>query len=75
MNKIIEDNTKKIEDNKQEIEQMKKETEGIINTFTISDVKKDPTIKKLVLDTEQLYIKYKYKRFSKLIELAKAAKE
>ncbi|MFA6256212.1 MAG: hypothetical protein WC606_03430 [Candidatus Absconditabacterales bacterium] len=68
MNKIIDENNKIIEKQKQQIE-------GIVNTFTANDVKNNFTIKKLVLDTETLYIKHKYIIPTHLTELIKAAKQ
>lgn len=65
----------KFEEIKKENEKLKKETEGIINTFTINDVKRNPQIKQLVLDVEQLYIFAEYEIYPHLAELIKVAKQ
>ncbi len=75
MKKETEQMKKNIEEMDKNIEQMKKEIEGIINTFTANDVTNNPSIKKLVLDTEQLYIEEEFTLFPKLIELSKIAKQ
>lgn len=66
---------KKIDQHEKSIENQKKEIEGIIGQFTVTDVKTKPDIKKLILDTEILYIKHKYTIFPHLAELIKIAKE
>jgi|GEM_PF-4309300 len=66
---------KEIEEAKIRIEQMKKEIEGIINAFTTKDVINNPSVKKLVLDTERLYLEEGFELFPNLIELAKIAKQ
>jgi len=85
----IEENKQKIEENKQKIEEnnniiaeqnkkmaeQKKQIEGIINTFTVNDVKNNANIKKLILETEKFYIETKYEIYPHLAELIKTAKE
>jgi len=57
------------------IERINKQIEGIINTFTVNDVKNNANIKELVLKTEQVYIKFGDEIFPHLAELIQAAKQ
>ncbi|MCX6825224.1 MAG: hypothetical protein NTY80_03275 [candidate division SR1 bacterium] len=66
---------KEIEQDRQKIENLNKQIDGIINQFTVSDVKTKPDIKELVLKTEASYIKHKDPISSHLAELINAAKQ
>ncbi len=59
----------------EKIAEQKKQIEGIVNTFTVSDVKSNPNIKTLVLQTESLYIELKYEIYPHLADLIQAAKQ
>ncbi len=73
--KKIDENMKKIEKLDKEIAEQKKQIEGIINTFTVNDVKNNVNIKKLVLETEKFYIEVKNEIYPHLAELIKVAKQ
>ncbi len=57
------------------MKEQNKQIDGIINTFTVNDVKTNQTIKNLVLETEKIYIKHGDVISPHLAELIKAAKQ
>lgn len=68
MNKTIQENNKTVQE-------LDKQIEGIMNTFTVNDVKNNPTTKNLVLETEKIYIKHGNVISPHLTELINAAKQ
>lgn len=75
LEQVLADMNQTIAEQKKIMEEQKKQIEGIVNTFTVNDVKNNANIKKLVLDTENFYIKAKYEIYPHLTELIKAAKQ
>lgn len=64
----IEKNTQELEKNKSELEKNNQELRNILNKITIQDIKNKEQIKKLVIKTKALFIKYWTKSNSKHID-------